>query len=97
MLLNDIDEIDIEILNENYDQEILSKIDINNANKIYKYLIDNGIYFAKDIFLGMVDIFFVDYRIFVRKFDKLKLELGDNYIEQLERNPLLLEKIYTNN
>ena len=46
-----LDRIDLIMLNENFDRDIINQLDMENVNKIYNYLIDNGIYYAKDIFM----------------------------------------------
>ena len=46
-----LDEIDIKILKENFDEELITQIDTDNVSKIFKYLENNGIYYAKDLFL----------------------------------------------
>ena len=35
-----LDNIDIKVLKENFDDEILSQLDSQNVNKIYNYLIN---------------------------------------------------------
>ena len=62
--------------------------------KIYNYLITNGIYYAKDIFVGQVDLFLMEYDLFVDKFEKLKRELGDNYVELLAEDSSLIDIMY---
>lgn len=45
-----IDEDDIKILKENFDEEMIEKLDISNVARIYKYLEECGVYYAKDLF-----------------------------------------------
>ena len=44
------DELDLKILRENYNNDLIDKIDYNNISNIFGYLINNGIYYAKDLF-----------------------------------------------
>ena len=44
-----IDEMDIKVLKENFDQETIRKKKKKNAAEIINYLLDNGVYFAKDV------------------------------------------------
>ena len=44
-----IDEMDIKVLKENFDQETIRKVDSKNTAEIINYLLDNGVYFAKDV------------------------------------------------
>ena len=40
-----LDELDIKVLYENFDEESINKVDYVNANKIFAYLEENGIYY----------------------------------------------------
>ena len=86
-------EEEIKNIVDTFDEEIIKKVDIDNLFKIYKYLIDNGIYFARDLIVDYLDIFTLDYDEFVIKFEKLKNELGSNYVEILESDISKLEDL----
>ncbi len=88
------DKEDIEQLNETYDEGFLNNIDFNNFTKIYQYLISNGIYFAKDLVLEYLNIFVIDYNEFKNIFEKMKNELGKNYIVKLEDDITILNKYF---
>ena len=90
----ELDEIDKKVLKENFDDEILKSLDGENVSKIYSHLISKGIYFAKDIFISQVDLFLIDYDLFVQKFENIINQLGSNYVEQLEEDSELLDKMY---
>lgn len=92
-----LDNIDIKVLKENFDDEIISQLDNRNVNKIYNYLINLGIYYAKDIFISQADLFLMDYDLFVEKFEKLKQKLGNNYIDMLGEDCSLIDIMYENN
>ena len=64
-----LDEIDIKILKENFDEELITQIDIDSVSKIFKYLENNGIYYAKDLFLTSLDLFLYPLDDFIRKFE----------------------------
>ncbi len=89
-----LDEIDTKILMENFDHEMLKKIDNNNVNIIMNYLLENGIYYAKDILLNSLDLFLLDSNVFIEKFEILKKKLGENYIEKLGEDISLIELMY---
>ena len=89
-----LDNIDIKVLKENFDDEILSQLDEQNISKIYNYLIDLGVYYAKDIFISQADLFLLDYDLFVEKFEKLKQKLGENYIDMLGEDCSLIDIMY---
>ncbi len=77
-----------------YEEEMLSSIDIENAKGIYQYLIENGIYYAKDILIDDYPLFLMDKEEFIKRFEQLKRELGDHYIELIGEDSSLLEKMY---
>ena len=88
------DDIDIKILRENYDDETINSIDKGNASKLLAYLINDGIYYAKDIFISSLELFNLSYDEFVKKFEKLKAKLGDNYIDLLGEDASLIDLMY---
>ncbi len=53
----ELDEIDIKVLRENFDDETISEINSENVSKIMKYLKENGVYYAKDLFISSLDLF----------------------------------------
>ena len=89
-----LDNIDIKILKENFDDEIINQLDQDNVVKIYKYLIANVIYFAKDLFISQADIFLLKYNEFVDKFETLKKEYGEKLVIMLEEDPSILDIMY---
>lgn len=92
-----LNNIDIKVLKENFDDEIILQLDNQNVNKIYNYLINLGVYYAKDIFISQVDLFLLDYDLFVEKFGKLKQKLGENYIDMLGEDSSLINIMYEDN
>lgn len=88
------DELDLKILRENYNNDLIEKIDYNNISNIFGYLINNGIYYAKDLFLTSLDLFLLSYDDFVNKFEKLKKNLGNDYVEKLGEDSSLIELMY---
>ena len=92
-----LDNIDIKILKENFDEEIISNLDYENVSKIYNYLINLGVYYAKDLFISDASLFLLDYELFVEKFQKLKNKLGDNYIDMLGQDCSLIDSMYEDN
>lgn len=89
-----IDEMDLKILKENSGNDIISKLDIDNVNKIYKYLEDNNVYYVKDLFLSSLDLFCLPSNIFIKKFERLKLKLGDSFVEKLGDDSSYIEIMY---
>lgn len=89
-----LDELDIKVLYENFDEESINKVDYVNANKIFAYLEENGIYYYKDLFLSSLDLFLLPYDIFVKRFEKLKRVLGENYVSKLGDDSSKIELMY---
>ncbi|MCM1370973.1 MAG: hypothetical protein NC181_03685 [Clostridium sp.] len=89
-----LDDIDKALLKENFDDDTINKIDINNLTLIYNYLIRNGVYYVNDLIISSLDLFLLPYELFVKKFEKLKNELGENYIEKLGEDSSLIEIMY---
>ena len=89
-----LDEIDIKILKENFDEELITQIDSDNVLKILKYLENNGIYYAKDLFLTSLDLFLYPLDVFIRKFEKLKEKLGTDFVNKLGEDSSLIEIMY---
>ena len=88
------DEYDMKILKENFNDEMISQIDVENVVKIFKYLNDNGVYYAKDLLLNSLDLFLLPSEEFIIKFEKLKNKFGPNYIEKLGEDAALIEFMY---
>jgi len=89
-----LDSIDIKILKENFDDYIINQLDSENIAKIYNYLIQEGVYYAKDIFISQADLFLLDYDLFVEKFKKLKNKVGKDYIDKLGEDCSLIDIMY---
>ena len=89
-----LDEIDIKILKENFGEELITQIDTDNVSKIFKYLENNGIYYAKDLFLTSLDLFLYPLDVFIRKFEILKEKIGEDYINKLGEDSSLIEIMY---
>lgn len=88
------DEIDKKILKENFDDEMIGEINVENIAKIFDYLDNNGVYYAKDMFLTSLDLFLLPSNEFINKFEKLKNKLGEDYIDKLGEDISLIEIMY---
>lgn len=86
-------EDEIKNIIDTFDGELVKKIDVDNLSKIYKYLLNNGIYFVKDLVVDYLDMFINDYEDFRVRFEELKNSLGSNYIEILENDSTLWESL----
>lgn len=89
-----LDDLDILILKENFDTETIAKMDAENIYKILKYLNENGVYYAKDLLLSSLDLFLLPVNEFIKQFEKLKNELGSDYVDKLGEDSSLIEIMY---
>lgn len=89
-----LDDIDIKILRENFDDELISRIDSNNVLRILKYLDSNDIYYAKDLLLTSLDLFLLPCEEFIKRFEHLKTKLGSSFAEKLGNDASLIEIMY---
>ncbi len=90
----ELDEIDIKILKENFDEDLINQIDSENLYKIFSYLNNNGVYYAKDLFLNSLDLFLNPCDVFIKKFEHLKEVLGNEFVERLGEDVSLIEIMY---
>lgn len=88
------DDLDVKILKENFDDESISQIDIDNVSNIFKYLSDNGVYYARDLLLSSLDLFLLPVDDFIIRFEKLKNKLGNDFVDQLGDDMSLIEIMY---
>lgn len=89
-----IDEIDINILKENFSEDLIKRIDSKNISIIFNYLNENGVYYAKDLLLTSLDLFLWPNEIFIKKFEALKNKLGKDFVDKLGEDSSLIELMY---
>ena len=89
-----LDDLDILILKENFDTETIVKMDAENIYKILNYLDKNGVFYAKDLLLSSLDLFLLPVDEFIKQFEKLKNELGSDYVDKLGEDSSLIEIMY---
>lgn len=87
-------ENDIKILKENFDEDMIKELDMENVKIIIDYLLRNKVYYAKDLLLNSLDLFLLDSNIFIEKFENLKIKLGPNYVDKLGEDMSLIELMY---
>ena len=89
-----LDEIDMKILKENFDEDIIQQMDEENIDKILYYLEENTVDYAKDLLISSLDLFLLPAEDFIKQFEKLKKELGENFAEKLGEDISLIEIMY---
>ena len=92
--MNYLDDIDLKLLNENYDEELIRELDTENVIKIFNYLNNNGVYYAKDLLLNSLDLFLYPSEVFIKKFEHLKEVLGNKFVDKLGEDSSLIEIMY---
>ena len=90
----ELDNLDIKVLRENFDDDVINEMDMDNISKIIVYLKKNNVYYFKDLFLLSLDLFLLPVDEFITRFEKLKKILGDNFVDELGENYSLIEKMY---
>ncbi len=94
--MNWLNDIYVEILKENFDENLIRQIDLENVCKIISYLNKNGVYYSKDLFLNSLDLFLYPSELFIKKFEYLKEVLGKEYVDKLGEDISLIEIMYEN-
>ena len=89
-----LDEIDMKILRENFDEEMIQQMDEENIDKILDYLEKNDIDYAKDLLISSLDLFLLPAKNFIEQFEKLKKKLGKDFVEKLGEDSSLIEIMY---
>ena len=87
-------ENDIKLLKENFNEDMIKELDMENVKIIIDYLLKNKVYYAKDLLLNSLDLFLLDSNIFIEKFENLKMKLGSNYVDKLGEDMSLIELMY---
>ena len=91
-----LDSLDIKVLRENFSDEEITKMDALNISKIFRYLQENNVYYAKDLLLSSLDLFLLPVEEFINKFEKLKTRLGTDFVDKLGEDSSLIEIMYDN-
>ena len=89
-----LDSLDIKVLRENFDDDTIAKIDTLNVSKIFRYLQENDVYYAKDLLLSSLDLFLLPVEEFINKFERLKTRLGTDFVDKLGEDSSLIEIMY---
>ncbi|MBR2786440.1 MAG: hypothetical protein IKD76_02970 [Clostridia bacterium] len=89
-----LDDIDMKILRENFDEEMIQQMDEENIDKILGYLEKNDVDYAKDLLISSLDLFLLPAEDFIKQFEKLKKELGEDFVDKLGEDSSLIEIMY---
>ena len=89
-----LDYLHIKMLRENFVDDTINEIDVENVLHIFKYLNDNDVYYYIDLFITSLDLFLLPCNYFIDKFEKLKEKLGEEYVDLLGNDISLIEIMY---
>ncbi len=89
-----LDYLHIKMLRENFVDDTINEIDVENVLHIFKYLNDNDVYYYIDLFITSLDLFLLPCNYFIGKFEKLKEKLGEEYVDLLGNDISLIEIMY---
>lgn len=92
-LQNYLSEYNLDSLYTIYDEELINSVEEKNFLKIIQYLIKNNIDFIEDIVVSYLDLFLIDYDVFVEKFEILKVKYGSNISNKISHNLQILEEL----
>ena len=88
-----LDQEQIKEIQDTFSEAILNYLDGDNVKSIITYLNRNQIYFIEDILLQYLDIFLIEKKQFIKKFEQLKLKYSNNFVETLAYNLNILEEM----
>lgn len=83
----------MDLVYNSYDEKYLGLIDENNFDEIYSLLKENGFYFIDDIILNYLELFEIEKKYVKRALSEIKRVLGDDYVQQIGKNMMLIDKI----
>lgn len=94
ILMKWLDEMDLEEIKQTYDEEMFIKIKEENLLQIMQFLLDEKVFYTKDILIHYLDLFLLEPIEFQTKFKKIKTDYGENYIDIIGNDLSILEKMY---
>ena len=89
-----LDDMDMKVLRENFDDETISQMDNENIEKIMDYLAANKVDYAKDLLISSLDLFLWPADTFINHFEKLKKKLGSDFVDKLGEDCSLIKIMY---
>ena len=64
-----------------------------NVSRIVKYLERNGVFYVTDLLVAYYNVFLIPYEEFVNRFESVKEELGEDYLDKIEKDTSLILKV----
>lgn len=94
MFLNKyLDSTYLDLLYSNYEENYINLLDEENFNNVYMLLKKYNFYFINDIILNHLELFEIEEKNIQFAINDIKLVLGDDFVEQIGKNMILIDKI----
>ena len=77
-----------------YENSLLKGLDKENINKIATFLLSKNCDFLDELFEDYLDIFSIDYDLFVSKFNKLDELYNHHLIDEIRDDMEIMEEFY---
>ena len=76
-------------------RKVIVKMQLDSLDiKIFRYLQENNVYYAKNLLLSSLDLFLLPVEEFINRFEKLKTILGTDFVDKLGEDSSLIEIMY---
>lgn len=86
--------INIEEMKEKFEDNVFKILDMENCNKIIKFLLEEKCDYIEDIVSDYLDLFNIQYEEFRKKYGILNVKYNGKYIEKVSEDMNLLEEFY---
>lgn len=77
-----------------YSTTVFKNLDKDNINKIIEFLYKNGCDFITDIVEDYLDIFMIQFDLFVNRFNKLNTKYNNSYLKLVSSDMNYLEELF---
>ncbi len=81
---------------EKYSDKVLININNDNLKKIVTFLQKEKCDYIEELFEDYLDIFTIEYEVFVIKYNKLNEKYNGKYLELIADNMNLIEELFYN-
>lgn len=77
-----------------FEKDVFKNLDKKNLNKIICFLLRENCNYIEDILSDYLDLFMIDYKQFVIKYNLLNEKYNNCFIKEASENMQLLEEFY---
>ena len=79
---------------EKYSNSTLNNLDANNIKKIIEFLKKEKCDYIEDLLEDYLDLFTIEYEIFIDKYNKLNIKYDNNLLSSVSENMNILEEFF---